>query len=454
MMPTESTAALILAAGKGTRMKSSLPKVLHKIADRSLLGHVIDTVESLKCERIVVVVGPDMENVAEEALPHATAIQQSQNGTADAVKPARAALSGQGGGTIFILYGDTPFIRPETLAEMQDRRDEGAAIVVLGFRPDDPGAYGRLILSDEGGLEEIVEFQEATPEQRAVDLCNSGVLAVDAERLFGWVDRVKDDNAKGEFYLTDIVAIARGEGAVAAVVEADESELMGINSRADLADAEAYWQRARRAKATDNGVSWTDPDSVFFSYDTKISSDVEIGPNVFFGPGVTVGQNVQIKPFCHIEGAEIGDGATIGPFARLRPGAVLEQDVHIGNFVEVKNTKMGRGAKANHLTYLGDATVGSRSNIGAGTITCNYDGFFKYRTVIGRDAFIGSNTALVAPVTVGDGAIVGAGSVVTREVPGNALAVARGRQEERAGWALDFKETQQLKKDQLSQEKD
>ncbi|MFT6583424.1 MAG: bifunctional UDP-N-acetylglucosamine diphosphorylase/glucosamine-1-phosphate N-acetyltransferase GlmU [Alphaproteobacteria bacterium] len=454
MMPTESTAALILAAGKGTRMKSSLPKVLHKIADRSLLGHVIDTVESLKCERIVVVVGPDMENVAEEALPHATAIQQSQNGTADAVKPARAALSGQGGGTIFILYGDTPFIRPETLAEMQDRRDEGAAIVVLGFRPDDPGAYGRLILSDEGGLEEIVEFQEATPEQRAVDLCNSGVLAVDAERLFGWVDRVKDDNAKGEFYLTDIVAIARGEGAVAAVVEADESELMGINSRADLADAEAYWQRARRAKATDNGVSLTDPDSVFFSYDTKISSDVEIGPNVFFGPGVTVGQNVQIKPFCHIEGAEIGDGATIGPFARLRPGAVLEQDVHIGNFVEVKNTKMGRGAKANHLTYLGDATVGSRSNIGAGTITCNYDGFFKYRTVIGRDAFIGSNTALVAPVTVGDGAIVGAGSVVTREVPGNALAVARGRQEERAGWALDFKETQQLKKDQLSQEKD
>lgn len=453
-MPTESTAALILAAGKGTRMKSSLPKVLHKIADRSLLGHVIDTVESLKCERIVVVVGPDMENVAEEALPHATAIQQSQNGTADAVKPARAALSGQGGGTIFILYGDTPFIRPETLAEMQDRRDEGAAIVVLGFRPDDPGAYGRLILSDEGGLEEIVEFQEATPEQRAVDLCNSGVLAVDAERLFGWVDRVKDDNAKGEFYLTDIVAIARGEGAVAAVVEADESELMGINSRADLADAEAYWQRARRAKATDNGVSLTDPDSVFFSYDTKISSDVEIGPNVFFGPGVTVGQNVQIKPFCHIEGAEIGDGATIGPFARLRPGAVLEQDVHIGNFVEVKNTKMGRGAKANHLTYLGDATVGSRSNIGAGTITCNYDGFFKYRTVIGRDAFIGSNTALVAPVTVGDGAIVGAGSVVTREVPGNALAVARGRQEERAGWALDFKETQQLKKDQLSQEKD
>jgi bifunctional UDP-N-acetylglucosamine pyrophosphorylase / glucosamine-1-phosphate N-acetyltransferase len=453
-MSTDTTAALILAAGKGTRMKSSLPKVLHKVADRSLLGHVIDTVESLSCERIVVVIGPGMENVATDAAPHATTIQQSQSGTADAVKPAREALSGLGGGTIFILYGDTPFIRPETLTAMQDRRGKGAAIVVLGFRPDNPGEYGRLIQSNDGGLDEIVEFREASPEQQAVDLCNSGVLAVDAERLFGWVDQVNDDNAKGEFYLTDIVAIARAEGATAAVVEAEESELLGINSRADLADAEAYWQRARRAKAMDNGVSLTDPDSVFFSYDTKIESDVEIGPNVFFGPGVTVGKNVQIRAFCHIEGAEIGDGAIIGPFARLRPGAVLEQDVHIGNFVEVKNTQMGRGAKANHLTYLGDSTVGSRSNIGAGTITCNYDGFFKYRTVIGRDAFIGSNTALVAPVTVGDGAIVGAGSVVTREVPGNALAVARGRQEERAGWALEFKEAQQLKKDQLSQKKD
>lgn len=453
-MPTESTAALILAAGKGTRMKSSLPKVLHKVADRSLLGHVIDTVGRLDCERIVVVVGPDMENVASEAAPNPTVIQQAQSGTADAVKPARDALSGLGAGTIFILYGDTPFIRPETLRAMQNQRAEGAGVVVLGFRPENPGAYGRLILSDDGALEEIVEYREANAAQRAVDLCNSGVMAVDSEKLFRWIDKVNNQNAKGEYYLTDIVAIARSEGALAVVVEAEEAELLGINSRVDLADAEVYWQEERRTAAMDNGVTLTDPKSVFFSYDTEISPDVIIGPNVFFGPGVSVARDVEIKAFCHIEGAKIGEGSSVGPFARLRPGAVLEKDVHIGNFVEVKNTKMGQGAKASHLTYLGDATIGAKSNIGAGTITCNYDGFFKYRTVIGEGAFIGSNTALVAPVTVGDGAIVGAGSVITRDVDEHALVVARGRQKEIAGWARKFKVTQQTKKDQLSKMKD
>jgi bifunctional UDP-N-acetylglucosamine pyrophosphorylase / glucosamine-1-phosphate N-acetyltransferase len=453
-MPSNSIAALILAAGKGTRMKSSLPKVMHQVAGRTLLGHVINTAESLECDRVVVVVGPGMDNVVAEAAPHATVTQVQQSGTADAVKPARDALAGLGAGTVLILYGDTPFIRSETLQAMLERRDEGAGIVVLGFQPDDPGEYGRLIVSKNGGLDAIVEYREADEAQRAVTLCNSGVLAVDSERLLGWVDQVTNDNAKGEYYLTDIVAIARAEGAAAVVVGADESELLGINSRADLAGAEAYWQRERRAIMMDNGVTLIDPETVYFSADTKISPDVCIGPNVVFGPDVTVATDVEIKAFCHIEGATINEGAIIGPFARLRPGAVLDRDVHIGNFVEVKNSHIGEGAKANHFTYLGDSTVGAKTNIGAGTITCNYDGFFKHRTVIGANAFIGSNTALVAPVTVGDGAIVGAGSVVTREVSENALAVARGRQEERDGWALEFRVEQQAKKDQLSKSKD
>lgn len=452
-MPTDSIAALILAAGKGTRMKSSLPKVLHQVAGRTLLGHVIGTAGALDCNRVVVVVGPGMDNVAIEAAPHATVTQVTQKGTADAVKPARDALADLGAGTVLILYGDTPFIRPVTLQAMLDRRAAGAAIVVLGFQPDDPGEYGRLIVSDDGALDAIVEYREADAAQRAVTLCNSGVLAVDAEKLFGWVDQVTDDNAKGEYYLTDIVAIARSEGMRAAVVEADESELLGINSRADLAGAEAYWQRERRALMMNNGVTLIDPGSVFFSADTQIASDVSIGPSVVFGPEVSVANGVEIKAFCHIEGATVGEGAIIGPFARLRPGAVLDKDVHIGNFVEVKNSRLGEGAKANHLSYLGDATVGAKSNIGAGTITCNYDGFFKHQTVIGAGAFIGSNTALVAPVTVGDGAIVGAGSVVTREVGANALVVARGRQEERDGWAGSFRVEQQAKKDQLLKSK-
>ena len=452
-MPSNSIAALILAAGKGARMKSSLPKVMHQVANRTLLGHVIGTAESLNSDRVVVVVGPGMDNVAVEAAPHTTVTQAQQNGTADAVKPARDALAGLGTGTVLILYGDTPFIRPETLQAMLERRADGAGIVVLGFQPDNPGEYGRLIVSEDGGLDAIVEYREANEAQRAVTLCNSGVLAVDLEKLFGWIDQVTNDNAKGEFYLTDIVAIARTEGVIAAVIEADESEFLGVNSRADLAKAESYWQRERRSIMMANGVTLIDPETVYFAADTNVAPDVRIGPNVVFGPNVTIERNVEIKAFCHIEGATIGAGSVIGPFARLRPGAVLEQGVHIGNFVEVKNSHIGEGAKANHFTYLGDSTVGAKTNIGAGTITCNYDGFFKHRTIIGANAFIGSNTALVAPVTVGDGAIVGAGSVVTREVSKNALVVARGRQEEREGWAQEFRVEQQTKKDQLSKSK-
>ncbi len=448
-MSKRQVAVVVLAAGKGTRMKSTRSKVLHPVAGRSLLGHVLDTATTLDPERVVVVVGPDMEDVAAEAAPHPTAIQSEQRGTADAVKAARVALADFMTGTVFILYGDTPFIGTDTLNAMLDRRTAGAGVVVLGFRPDDPGAYGRLIVDETENLTRIVEFSEASDAERAVTLCNSGVMAIDAALLFGLVDAVNDDNAKGEFYLTDIVALARKDNIGCAVVEANAEELQGINSRVDLAAAEAFWQEQRRYQAMDGGVTLIDPATVYFSYDTKLAPDVTIGPNVAFGPGVKVGCGTEIKAFSHLEGVVIGESVTVGPFARLRPGAVLEDGVKIGNFVEVKNAVLGKGAKASHLSYIGDAEVGMEANIGAGTITCNYDGYFKYRTKIGAGAFIGSNTALVAPVAVGDGAIIGAGSVITEDVEGDALAVARGRQGGSDGWAAKFRTSQQAKKDQI-----
>lgn len=452
-MTNQKTAALILAAGKGTRMKSDIPKVLHKVAGRSLLGHVIDTASALQSERTVVVVGPGMDSVAREASPHHTVVQHDQLGTADAVKPAREALNSFSDGTIFILYGDTPFIRPQTLEAMLAQRTAGAAIVVLGFRPADPAEYGRLIVNDDGSLDAIVEFREANAAQRAVTLCNSGVLAVDAQHLFSLVDQVKNDNAKGEFYLTDIVELARKQDLKAAVVEAPEEELLGINSRRDLAAAESYWQQNKRIEMMDNGVTLIDPDTVYFAYDTEIGRDVVIAPHVFFGPGVRIAPDVDIRSYCHFEGATVNSGAIIGPFARLRPGAELSENVHIGNFVEVKNAHLGEGAKANHLAYLGDTDVGAGSNIGAGTITCNYDGYFKHRTVIGENAFIGSNSSLVAPVSIGKGAIVAAGSVITREVNDDALALGRGRQEAKQGWALTFHTEMAARKAESKKEK-
>jgi bifunctional UDP-N-acetylglucosamine pyrophosphorylase/glucosamine-1-phosphate N-acetyltransferase len=446
-MSDARVAVVVLAAGKGTRMKSSRSKVLHAVAGRSLLGHVLAAARGLDSERIVVVVGPDMPDVAAAAAPYPTVVQPQQRGTADAVKPARDALAGFTQGTVFILYGDTPFIRRETLQAMLAQRAAGADIVVLGFRPDDPAEYGRLILGEGNSLERIVEYREATAEEKAVTLCNSGVMAVDAARLFPLIDRVRDDNAKGEFYLTDIVALAREEQATCAVVEADADELQGINSRADLAAAETWWQAQRRAAAMADGVTLLDPSTVYFSHDTQIAPDVTVGPNVVFGPGVTVARDAEIKAFCHLEGVSVGESASVGPFARLRPGAVLEKGSFVGNFVEVKNATLGAGAKASHLSYIGDADVGAKANIGAGTITCNYDGFLKYRTTIGSGAFIGSNSALVAPVTIGDGAIVAAGSVITVDVASDSLALGRGRQAEKTGWAQAFRVEQREKKE-------
>jgi bifunctional UDP-N-acetylglucosamine pyrophosphorylase/glucosamine-1-phosphate N-acetyltransferase len=439
-MSTVNVAAVILAAGKGTRMKSDLPKVLHPVAGRPMIGHVLAAAAALKPAKCVVVVGPDMDAVAAAAAPHPTAVQTERLGTADAVRTAQAALTDFRKGTVLILFGDTPLITADTLRRMLDARAAGASVVVLGFRPDDPAGYGRLLLDRVGALAAIVEDRDATEEQRAVDLCNGGVMAVDAAKLFSLIERVGKNNAKGEYYLTDIVGLAKADGLSCTVVEADADEVMGVDSRAALARAEAAWQKARRHLAMAEGATLLDPDSVWFSFDTALGRDVVIGPNVFFGPGVAVADNVKIHSFSHLDGVTVQESAVVGPFARLRPGAVIGRDAHVGNFVEIKNAVLGEGAKANHLSYIGDAEVGAQTNIGAGTITCNYDGYMKHRTVIGKSVFIGSNTAIVAPVTIGDGAVVGAGSTVVRDVPADSLTVARGEQVDRPGRASALRE--------------
>ncbi len=429
-------AVVILAAGMGTRMKSALPKVLHSIAGRPMINHLLDTAASLSPARVVVVVGPGQDDVAQAVAPHPTVVQGDRLGTGHAVACAREALAGFDG-DVLVLYGDTPLLTAETLHRMlEQRRSEiMPAVVVLGFRPDNPGEYGRLVVGELGSLELIVEHREATPAQRALPLCNSGVMCIDGRRLFGLLDRVSNDNAKGEYYLTDIVALARADGIACGYVEGAADELVGVNSRVELAEAEAILQGRLRRKAMEGGATLIDPASVFFSWDTETGRDVIVGPNVVFGPGAMIGDGVEIRAFCHIEGARVAAGATVGPFARLRPGAEIGVDAHIGNFVEVKKAVVEDGAKINHLTYIGDARVGAGANIGAGTITCNYDGFIKSFTDIGAHAFIGSNTALVAPVRVGEGAVVGAGSVITRDIAPGALAVARGNQMELSGWA-------------------
>jgi len=439
-MSSHPCAAIILAAGKGTRMKSALPKVLHPIAGRPMLAHVLDAVTVLEPVLQVVVVAPDMEQVATAVASVPTAVQPKALGTADAVKAAREALGSFADGSVFILNGDTPFIRAETLAAMRARRATGAGIVVLGMRPRDPSGYGRLVLNDSGQVTAIVEDRDADDEVRRIDLCNSGVMAVDASALFSLLDAIGNDNAKGEYYLTDIVAIGRDRGLSCVVVEAPEEELLGVDSRADLANAEALWQAQRRSVMMDAGVSLTAPETVWFSYDTRVGADVTIGQNVVIAPGVTIEDGAEIRPFSHLEGAHVGKDSVIGPYARLRPGTSIGANARVGNFVEIKNTELGDGAKANHLTYLGDSTIGGATNIGAGTITCNYDGYLKHRTEIGQGVFIGSNVALVAPVRVGDGAVVGAGSVVSSDVGSDAVALARGEQVERAGAAVRYRE--------------
>jgi bifunctional UDP-N-acetylglucosamine pyrophosphorylase/glucosamine-1-phosphate N-acetyltransferase len=428
-------------------MRSSLPKVMHPLAGQPMIQHLLATVQTLQPDRLCVVIGDDMDSVRAAVAPAPTVVQSPRLGTGHAVMAARPLLDGFDG-TVLVVYGDTPLLTAATLQRLLDRRARppAPAVVVLGFRPDDAGAYGRLVVDDDGGLHRIIEAKDATPAEIALDLCNSGVMAIDGRRLFGLLDRVGTANAKGEYYLTDIVGIARADGQGCAVETGSSEELQGINSRAELALAEGVVQRRLRARAMAEGATLVDPDTVYFSADTRLGEDVIVGPAVVFGPAVTVGNRVRIHAFCHITGAVIGDDAEVGPFARLRPGAELGRRAHVGNFVELKNTRLGDGAKANHLTYLGDAGVGSGVNVGAGTITCNYDGFFKERTEIGDGAFIGSNTSLVAPVRIGDGAIIGAGSVITRDVGADALALTRAPQDERPGWAGRFREIRRAQK--------
>ncbi len=448
-MESAPIAAIILAAGQGTRMKSDIHKVLHPIAGRAMLLHLIDSVDRAGATERVVVVGKGREQIeaAVAGLGVTTALQAEQLGTAHAALQAHDALAGFDGIAI-VCFGDTPFLSPKTIAAMAARLSapDAPRVAVLAFRPPEAKAYGRILAGADGAITKMVEYKDATAAERAVDLCNSGVTAVRAADLWPLLERVGNENAAGEYYLPDIVMLALADGDRAVVVETDADEVIGINSRADLAYAEARWQEARRIQVMDAGASLIAPETVWFAWDTKIGRDVTIEPSVFFGPGVSIADGVTIHAFSHIEGASVATGAEIGPFARLRPGAVMGEKSKIGNFVEMKKAVLGKGAKANHLSYLGDAEIGAGANIGAGTITCNYDGFFKYRTVIGEGAFIGSNSALVAPVTIGAGAIVGAGSVITADVEADALAIARGKQEARPGRARRFREVMAAKK--------
>jgi bifunctional UDP-N-acetylglucosamine pyrophosphorylase / glucosamine-1-phosphate N-acetyltransferase len=439
-MSPSPLAVLILAAGQGTRMKSSLPKVMHRIANRPMIEHVVAAARPLKPERLIVVVGPGMEAVGAAVAPAEAVIQETQRGTGHAVLAARAALAGFRG-EVLVLAGDVPLLRTETLTALlaERRRAPAAAAVVVGMRPAEMTGYGRLVMK-EGMLEAIVETRDCTDEQAMITFCNAGIWAIDGAELFGLLDTLRADNAQGEYYLTDIVRAARARGLPCRAIEASADELVGVNNRAELAAAEALMQRRLRQAAMAAGVSLVDPDTVYFSADTRIGRDSVVGPFVVFGPGVSIGERVEIPAFCHMVGATIGDGASVGPFARLRPGAELGRDVHIGNFVEVKNSRLEAGVKANHLAYLGDSTVGAGANIGAGAITCNYDGFEKFRTDIGAGAFIGTNVSLVAPVTVGPGAYVGAGSTITKEVPADALAIARGQQVVKPKLGAEFRE--------------
>jgi bifunctional UDP-N-acetylglucosamine pyrophosphorylase / glucosamine-1-phosphate N-acetyltransferase len=440
-------AAIILAAGKGTRMKSDLHKVLHPIAGRPMLMHLMASVDALRPAKKVVVVGSGKDQL-EVALAGSAelAVQEPQLGTGHAVQQAEAALAGFDG-DVLILYGDVPFVPTATMQTMIDRLNasDAPAVVVLGFEPEDTLNYGRVITKGDR-IVKMVEHTDATDSERETRLCNSGLMAAKVQDLFALLARVTDENAAKEYYLIDIVNIANADGRLCAVVKTDPFDVAGINSRAELAQMEGQWQQRRRRQAMDDGATLIAPKTVWFAHDTVIGRDVLIEPNVFFGPGVSVAGNVTIHAFSHIEGATIASGAEIGPFARLRPGAVMDEKSKVGNFVEMKKARLGKGAKANHLTYLGDAEVGAGANVGAGTITCNYDGFFKYKTEIGEGAFIGSNSALVAPVSIGAGAIVAAGSVVTADVQPDSLAIARGNQENKPNWAKRFREVMSARK--------
>ena len=448
MQPTRACLAIVLAAGEGTRMKSRHPKVLHQVAGRSLLGHVLSSVAEAGADAVAIVISSERPEVGVEALkltPTARiATQHERRGTAHATLAAREAIAA-GHDDILIAFADTPLVRPETFAALRGALAGGAAVAVLGFEARDPTGYGRLVEHD-GKLEAIVEHKDATPEQREIRLCNAGLMALTGEHALAILEAIGDDNAQREFYLTDAVAIARARGLGAVVLKAPESEVQGVNDRAQLAAVEAEFQRRKRHAVMLDGATLIAPETVFFSYDTRIDRDVVIEPNVVFGPGVSVAEGAVIHAFSHLEGATVGVGASVGPYGRLRPGTTLAEKAKVGNFVEVKAAEIGPGAKVNHLTYIGDATIGAAANIGAGTITCNYDGFVKSKTTIGANAFIGSNSALVAPLTIGEGAYVGSGSVITSNVAADALAVGRGRQVDKPGWAKTFREAAAARK--------
>ncbi|GBR70891.1 bifunctional UDP-N-acetylglucosamine diphosphorylase/glucosamine-1-phosphate N-acetyltransferase GlmU [Gluconobacter kanchanaburiensis] len=439
---TQRTTAIILAAGLGTRMKSRLPKALHRLGNQPMINHLITTAREV-FDDIVVVTGPDMPALEEAVHPYRTVTQVERLGTAHAASTARELF---GTGDVAILYADNPLITAETMKRLLAARQEGASLALLGMRPSEPGRYGRIV-EEQGRVTKIVEFKDATEEERRIPLCNAGVMCAGAEDFRNWLANVHNDNAQGEYYLTDVVEMAAQNGAVICV-EAAEAELAGVNSRAELAQAEATLQNRLRDAAMDAGVTLVAPETVFFSTDTLLEADVTIEPNVFFGPGVTVRTGALIRAFSHLEGCEVGEGAMIGPYARLRPGTLCGAHSHVGNFVELKNVELGEGAKANHLTYLGDASVGAATNVGAGTITCNYDGVFKHRTTIGERAFIGSDSILVAPVTIGDDALIAAGSVITQDVPAGDLAFGRAQQTLKTGRGIQIKQSLKARKEQ------
>lgn len=447
-MTNADLAAVVLAAGQGTRMKSGLHKVLHPIGGKPMVRHLLDGLARLTPSRTVVVIGAMGEQLQAALDDVEFVTQPEQLGTGHAVQCALPALDGFGG-NLLVLYGDVPFISPSTMTRMTSAlaEDEACGLVVLGFDAADPAAYGRLVTGADGSLEKIVEFKDATEAERTITLCNSGMMLIEGANATKWLGALENNNAVKEFYLTDLVAIARAAGRGVAVVKTDEAELMGVNSRSELAEAEAIFQDTARKRAMTDGVSLVAPETVFFSHDTKLGKDVTVEPNVVFGPGVSVEDGVTIKAFSHLEGATVRKGASVGPYARLRPAADIGPGAKIGNFVEIKKATLDEGVKVSHLTYIGDATIGAHANIGAGTITCNYDGYLKYQTTIGAGAFIGSNSALVAPVTIGENANVGAGSVVTKDVEGDALAVSRARQRNIEGYAAKFRAEKSAEKE-------
>lgn len=446
-MSGRTSLGIVLAAGEGTRMRSSLPKAMHAIGSRTLLAHVMQATAAV-CRDIAVVVGPGQPDVAAEARRVFGAAQPftqtERRGTAHAVLAAREAFN-RGTDDVLILFGDTPLIRPAILETLRGAIANGAAVAVLGFRPRDPSGYGRLIV-ENGQLAAIREDKDASESEKKIGLCNGGIMALDGKKALAILDQIGDANANREYYLTDAVGIARKMGLSAVAIDAEEDDVRGINTKVQLAETEAILQARLRAAAMEAGVTLVAPETVFLAADTKFGRDVTVEPHVVFGPGVVVEDGAMIRSFSHLEGAHVGRGARVGPYARLRPGTELGADVHIGNFVEIKASQIEAGAKANHLSYIGDSRVGEGANIGAGTITCNYDGVDKHRTDIGKGAFIGSNSALVAPVTIGDGAYVGSGSVVTKNVPAGALALGRAAQVIKDGWAKRLRDLKAMRK--------